>query len=124
MKTPQKLTKYAHPPGLLVIPPPIKEIAREYYRLLIENGYEETKNHPYAFAKFKNGRMITPMMRRLYFEMVFNNKAPEESPFDSFQYFQSRLRSQKIKNLIRTGGKYLLTQIKSTLKPDYHFDKP
>lgn len=123
MKSPPRLTRYAHPPNLLIIPPPIKEIAREYYRLLIENGYEEAKNYPYAFAKFKNDKTITPMMRRLYFEMVFNNKEPKESPFEKYEYFQSRLRSQRIKNFIRTGGKYLVTQIKSTLKPDYYFDK-
>jgi hypothetical protein len=124
MKAPPELTKYAHPPDLLIIPPPIKEIAGEYNRLLIKNGYEDTKNYPYAFAKFNNGKTITPMMRRLYFEMVFNNMAPEESPFEKYEYFQSRLRSQRIKNIIRNGGKYLVTQIKSKLKPDYYFDKP
>jgi len=124
MKSPPKLTKYAHPPNLLIIPTPIKEIAGKYHRLLIENGYEETINYPYAFAKFKNGKAIAPMMRRLYFEMVFHNKAPEESPFEKYEYFQSRLRSQRIKNVIRTGAKYLVAQIKSTLKPDYNFDKP
>jgi hypothetical protein len=124
MESPQKVTKYPHPPSLLVIPPPIKDIAREYHRLLIENRHEEAKNYSYAFAKFQNGKSITPMMRRLYFDMVFHNAEPTESPFEKYEYFQSLLRSQRIKNIIRNGGKYLVTQIKRTLKPDYYFDKP
>lgn len=124
MNTPNKLTKYAIPQGLRIVPRPIEELAKDYHRLLIDNGYEETKNYPYAFAKFEDGKTITPMMRRLYFEMIFHDKTFKGSPFEQYEYFRSRLRSQEIKNYLRTIGKYMMTQVGRLLKPDYYFDKP
>jgi len=124
MTSPDKLSKYGIPRGLDVVPTPIWELAKNYYRLLIDNGYEETKNYPYSFAKFKDDQIITPLMRRFYFEETFQDKACNGSPFDQYEYFRSQLRSQKIKNCLRTIGKYLMTQIGRKLNPDYNFDKP
>jgi hypothetical protein len=124
MNTPDKLTKYDIPRGLKIVPPPIQELAKEYHRLLIDNGYEETKNYPYAFAKFKDGQTITPMMRRLYFKEIFHDKAFKGSPFEQHEHFRSRLRSQTVKNFLRKVGKYVVTPIRRWLKPDYYFDIP
>jgi hypothetical protein len=95
INAPKKLTKYGIPKGLNIIPDAIKELAKEYHRLLIENGYEETKNFPYAFGKFKNDQPITPLMRRVYFKMLFHGKEFKGSPFEQYEYFRSRLRFQE-----------------------------
>jgi hypothetical protein len=124
IKEPKKLTRYRIPQGLKIIPGAIEELASEYRRLLIGNGYEETKNYPYAFEKFKNGITITPLIRRAYFEMLFHDKAFKGSPFEQYEYFRSRLHFQKLKNNLRTFGKYMITKIGSFLNADYNFDKP
>jgi hypothetical protein len=124
MNTPEKLTKYGIPQGLRIIPGSIKELAKDYYRLLIDNGHDETKNFPYAFAKFRNGKTITPLMRRVYFEMLFHDKEFKGSPFEQHECFRSRLHLQEIKNNLRTFGKYVVTQIGRIFNPDYEFDKP
>ena len=124
MNAPKNLTKYEIPKGLKIIPDSIEELAKNYHRLLIENGYKETKNYPYAFGKFKNGKPITPFMRRAYFKILFNGKGFKGSPFEQYEYFKSRLRSQKVKNNLRVLGKYAVTKIGRFFNVDHDFDKP
>jgi hypothetical protein len=124
MNAPNKITRYVIPQGLKVIPGPIEELAKDYHRLLIDNGYEETINYPYAFAKFNNGKTITPLMRRVYFEMVFSDKSLKGSPFEQYEYFRSRMHLQKIKKKLRNLGKYSMNKIGKYLNPDYDFDRP
>jgi hypothetical protein len=123
IEAPDKLTKYKIPQGLNIIPDEIKELAKEYKNILVENGYDETKNYPYAFAKFQNGKVITPLMRHIYFEMLFQDKEFEGSPFAQYEYFRSRMQLLKIKNNLRTFGKYLITKTGTLLNHDYNFDK-
>ena len=124
MNTPNKISKYGIPRGLEIVPNPIVELVKNYYCLLIENGYEETKNYPYAFAEFDDGQTITPMMRRLYFNEIFHDKARKGSPFEQHEYLLSRLRSQAIKHRLIAVGKYVMKLIKRWLNPDYYFDMP
>ena len=124
MNAPHKLTKYALPLELKTVPSLIEELAKNYQRLLIDNGYNDSKNYPYAFAKFKNGQKISPMVRRIYFEEFFHDKACKGSPFEQYEYFRSRLRPQKFKTLIRTAGINSMAHIKKWLKPDYYLDVP
>jgi hypothetical protein len=124
MNAPNKITRYVIPQGLKIIPGPIEELAKDYHRLLIDNGYEETINYPYAFAKFNNGKTITPLMRRVYFEMVFSDKSLKGSPFEQYEYFRSRMHLQKIKKKLRNLGKYSMNKIGKYLNPDYDFDRP
>ncbi len=98
--------------------------AKNYQHLLINHGHEKTKNYPYAFAKFKDGQTITPIMRRLYFNLVYTEKAFKGSPFEQHKYFQTRLRSQKIIGSVRKACKYVIKQVRRCLKPDYYFDIP
>ena len=124
MKKPNKLTKYGLSRELKIVPGPIGELAKKYHRLLLDNGYEETNNYPYAFAKFKDGQTITPMIRRLYFKEIFHNKACKGSPFEQHEYFRTRFRSQKIKNYLSKVGNYVMTLIRRWFKPDYYLDIP
>jgi hypothetical protein len=124
VKGPNRLSRYRIPQGLKIIPGVIEELAKEYQSLLINNGYEETKNFPYAFEKFTNGKTITPLMRRFYFQMLFHNKKFRGSPFEQYEYFRSRLHFQWIKANLRAFSKSMATKIGSFLNPDYHFDKP
>ena len=124
MNAPKRLTKYGIPQGLRIIPVSIEELAKDYCRLLIDNGHDETKNFPYAFAQFENGKPITPLMRRVYFEMLFHDQKFKGSPFEQYEYFRSRLHLQEIKNNLRSFGKYVVTQIGRFFNPDYNFDKP
>jgi hypothetical protein len=124
MNTPHKLTTYALSSELKIVPSSIAKLAKNYRRLLIDNGYEVSSNYPYAFAKFKSGQIITPMMRRLYFEDFYRGKTCEGSPFEQYDYFKTRLRSQKAKTFIRNAGINSLTYIKRMLKSDYYLDEP
>ena len=124
INTPHELTKYTLSQELKTVPSIIGELAKNYQHLLIDNGYKDLKNYPYAFAKFKNGQTITPMMRRFYFEEFFHDKACKGSPFEQYEYFRSRLRSQKVKTFLRTAGVNSLAHIKKRLKPDYYLDVP
>jgi hypothetical protein len=124
LKEPEKLSRYRIPRGLKIIPGAIEELAKEYRSLLIENGFEETKFFPYAFEKFNNGKAITPLMRRVYFEMIFHDKEFKGSPFEQYEFFRSRMHFQKIKSNLRTFSKSIATKIGSFLNPDYDFDKP
>ena len=71
INAPTELTKYAFPKDLKTVSNVIQGLAKKYQRLLIANGYDKSKNYPYAFARFKNGQTIKPMMRRLYFKDFF-----------------------------------------------------
>ena len=124
IKSPTKLTKYEIPKGLKIIPNAIKELAIDYRRILVKNEYEETKNLPYAFGKFTNGKTITPLMHRVYFEILFNGKEFEGSPFEQYEYFRSRLRFKEIKNDLRNFGKYAVKKMGSFFNVDYDFDRP
>ena len=124
IKAPQRLTKYGIPHGLKIIPDSIEELSQNYYKLLIDNGHETTKIYPYAFAKFENGKPITPLMRRFYFKMLFHDKEFTGSPFGQYEYFSSRLHLQNMKNNIRNFGKYGVRQIGKFINPDHDFDKP
>ena len=124
INTPKRLTKYGLPQELKTVSKPIAELAKNYQHLLINHGHEKTKNYPYAFAKFKDGQTITPIMRRLYFNLVYTEKAFKGSPFEQHKYFQTRLRSQKIIGSVRKACKYVIKQVRRCLKPDYYFDIP
>ena len=124
INAPHKLSKYALSSELKTVPSIIAILAKNYRRLLIDNGFEDSNNYPYAFANFKSGQTITPMMRRLYFEEFFRGKTCEGSPFSQYEYFRKRLRSQKVKIFIKTAGVKSLAHIKKRLKPDYYLDVP
>ena len=124
INTPKKLTKYGLPQELKIVPKPIAELANNYHHLLINNGHEETKNYPHAFAKFEDGQIITPIMRRMYFNLIHNEKAFEGSLCKQHKYFRKWLRSQKIIGSVRKACKYVIKQVRRCLKPDYYFDIP
>jgi len=123
MNSPKNLTKYEIPQGLRIIPDSIKKLANDYHNLLIDNGYEDTKNYPYAYAQFQNGKPITPLMRHVYFDMVFNDKGFTGSPFGKYKYFSSRSHIQKFKSNLRNFGKYGVRQIGKLINPNHDFDK-
>jgi hypothetical protein len=123
IKAPKNLTRYRIPKGLKVIPGAIEEIAKEYRSLLFENEYETTKYFPYSFETFKNGKAITPLMRRFYFEILFNDKEFKGSPFEQYDYFRTRLHLKKVKHNLKRFGKFIITKIGSFLNVDYLFDK-
>jgi hypothetical protein len=124
MNSPRQLTKYEIPKGLKIIPNEIEELAEDYLGCLIKNGYKETTNYPYAFAKFKNGKLINPLMRRFYFEVLFHDKEFEGSPFEQYEYFKSRLHLHMAKNNLRSLGKNVVSKIGKFFNHDYNFDKP
>jgi len=121
---PKNLTKYALAQELKIVPKTITELANNYHHILLNNGHEETKNYPYAFGKFKDGQTITPIMRRIYFNLVYNKKVFKESPFEQHKYFQKRLRLQNIISSVKRALKYVIKQIRRYFKPDYYFDIP
>jgi hypothetical protein len=58
-----------------------KELGTRYRAALLESGYEQSRNWPYAFGQFDDGTPITLPMRRKYFEELVTGKAPPASPF-------------------------------------------
>jgi len=121
---PKNLTKYALAQELKIVSKPIAELAKNYHNLLINNGHEEAKKYPYASGKFKDGQTITPIMRRMYFNLVYSEKLFKGSPFEQHKYFQTRLRLQRIISSVKQACKYVIKQIRRLFKPDYYFDIP
>lgn len=121
---PQRLTKYGFPPSLERFPPEIRKLAIRYRELLVERGYEQTRNLPYAFGRFTTGEVITADMRRLYFEAVFRGHDPVSNPFDNYPYFQARLRQQRLKRWLAQLGRKLVRRVRRSLRTDYDLESP
>jgi hypothetical protein len=68
---------------------PWVNFAKKYRELLLENGYEETKEFPYAFGQFEEAIPITQAMRRGYYNELKQGIAVE-FPFKKSEYFQSK----------------------------------
>jgi hypothetical protein len=64
------------------------KLAKAYREKLLKNGYELTKEYPYAFESFCNGEKITVSMRRDFYEQLIQGRFADESPFDCPDYFQ------------------------------------
>jgi len=112
MQSQNKLTKYELPKDLTTVPSSIEKLANKYRRLMLENGYGDSIQYPYAFAKFKTGQTITPDMRRIYFEDLFQGKSSEVSPFERYAYFRSRLSSRNYKDFLKNAAKPLVKHIR------------
>ncbi len=121
MSAPNKLTKYSMPQKLSGVPEAINKLASDYHSSLIDSGYNETIKYPYAFDKFNNGSKVTPLMRRLYFNIIFSGKSFNGSPFNQYDFFKSRIRLQELKVSFRKTGRRLIDRIKKLLNPDYDY---
>lgn len=122
---PGNLTKYGIPKGLSQFPEPIKELAESYRQLLLAKGYEDVRDFPYAFAKFETGEPITPLIRQIYFDDVFNGRVSQKgSPFKHYRYFKSRSRSRRLKTLMFRAGRGLVRKTKRSLNPNFDFEVP
>lgn len=64
-----------------------KELGEHYKELLLNHGYEECRNYPYAFSSFSNDQKIIPEMRYLYYEKTVNNEVAQTDPFSENNYF-------------------------------------
>jgi hypothetical protein len=64
-----------------------KELGEHYKELLLNYGYEESRNYPYAFSSFSNDQKIIPEMRYLYYEKTVNNEVAQTDPFSENNYF-------------------------------------
>ncbi|MBW4418865.1 MAG: hypothetical protein KME13_06500 [Myxacorys californica WJT36-NPBG1] len=65
------------------------KLAEGYREKLLKNGYELTKEYPYAFKTFCNGEKITASMRRDFYEQLAQGRLVGESPFERPDYFQT-----------------------------------
>ncbi len=86
---PEKLTKYLDPEDM-PRNKAVTNILKAYSRELFESGQEQTKNFPYSFAVFENGRPVFPDMRMKYFTMLSENRWPGGSPFSRHELFETQ----------------------------------
>jgi|ERR687885_68340 hypothetical protein len=68
-----------------------QELAENYKELLFKYGYRDCQDYPYAFNSFVNEEKITPEMRYIYYEKIFNNEVVPSDPFSDYNYFKSQL---------------------------------
>lgn len=71
--------------------PIISQLGKQYHQLLVEHGYEDARQLPYAFNQFANGKPITPEIRRLYYHQLMEQSAPTGNPFFNYDYFEQFL---------------------------------
>jgi hypothetical protein len=96
---PHEVSRYA--PHFRGIRFPAWEALAERYRAeLLENGYAEVKNWPYAFDRFTDGSPITPAMRQMYHDDVATGETAARSPFEEALGFRQRIRKTKNHRLI------------------------
>jgi hypothetical protein len=71
------------------------ELGLRYRAALMENGYEQCRNWPYAFAQFDDGAPITPAMRHHYYNQLWSGPRQPgmPSPFSRAADF-AHLRGQ------------------------------
>ena len=72
-----------------------RRLFAEYGKLVMTNGYRETRKWPYAFGMFSNGIQITDFARRLYWELGeearrFGNPFEAERPDSFFGWLRRR----------------------------------
>jgi hypothetical protein len=68
---------------------PWTKLAERYRERLLQNGYEVTKQFPYAFSTFSDRTSITQAMRRGYYSEL-KQGIEISAPFENSEYFQSK----------------------------------
>ena len=71
-------------------PPFWGELAGDYRRRLLAQGWEATAGLAYAFGCF-NGEPVTDGMRRLYHRDVLEGRPGDRSPFKRWEEFRQRI---------------------------------
>lgn len=66
---------------------PAKELALDYARRLIANGFASAKGQPYAFGRFRDGTPIPMAVRVLYRQTAEVRDKAGAFPFDAVDYF-------------------------------------
>jgi lipopolysaccharide biosynthesis glycosyltransferase len=79
-ETPQQISGH-QTRHVLANRPDLQELFWVYHRMLVANGYEESKAWPYGFGKFQSGRNIPDGIRRFYLV----NHARWDSEVNPFQ---------------------------------------
>ena len=69
-----------------------QKLGEQYKYLLDKNGYAETINYPYAFAKFETGELISVSQRQCYYDQLQPRKNDYLSPFKSLQDFEANFK--------------------------------
>jgi hypothetical protein len=84
-------------------PPPCWEELGELYRAeLLEANYENIRCYPYSFARFSNGDLIQPEMRRYYHVMTEKGRFQDVSPFDNADWFKEQLKKPRLRGMRRS----------------------
>lgn len=81
------------------ISPLWSDCALSYRERLLAHGYEGSNRCPYAFDRFRDGKPITPRMRRIYYEELLRG-GMEDDPFGNSSYFERRVRLEEVKKLL------------------------
>lgn len=88
-------------------------LAARYGEVLAKQA-ESPSNLTYGFARFSDGREITPWMRRHFYELCDTNAVPfDGSPFAQADYFYEKQKSLLHPSLPRR----VLRRLKHTLRP-------
>ena len=74
-------------------PPFWGELAGDYRRRLLAQGWEATAGLAYAFGCFENGERVTDGMRRLYHRDVLEGRPGDCSPFKRWEEFRQRIEA-------------------------------
>jgi lipopolysaccharide biosynthesis glycosyltransferase len=64
------------------------ELSELYKNNLLKNNYNVCTNFPYAFNFFHNGKSITPIMRRQYYDLTLQGDSLGCSPFSDEYYLR------------------------------------
>jgi hypothetical protein len=77
-----------------------EEIGDFYKQILLDYGYEECKNYPYAFSSFSNGQKISSEMRELYYEKLQRHEAGDIDAFTENKYVNLKRFNKRNKTSI------------------------
>ncbi len=92
------------------------DIAIDYKKMLITNGYGLVKQGNYEFASFTSGALIRLEMRRRYYEDVMAKKVSfTGSPFEKAHFFYKNELLLFLKTVVRRCLKFFYKKIKSCL---------
>lgn len=77
------------------------ELGEAYRELLLDSEHIRTKAFPYAFDYFADGEVVTPTIRRVYYDDVLQGKELEDAPFSKSKYFYARIKRLSKPSLFR-----------------------
>jgi hypothetical protein len=95
--------------------PALSKLGEMYRDRLIANGYETSRQYPYAFSHFESGELITPAMRSKYFDSLKQGRTYEASPFANYSYLSSVLGMKGFKSILRKAGKQVVKAVNEIL---------